>query len=279
MQHRRETISRRQALGLLGLGGATMAAALSGLGGLLWLAAQKRDEENAEAIVRYVTATPGDAVSATPGDAVSAAPGDALAPQPEIVSRSAWGALAPNHDAANENGFYDAYSNPGGWMQYPMALEAVYYGAVMHHSVIDEGSDAATLAEIQRLHREERGWADVAYHYFIGKSGVIYAGRTLAARGAHAYGHNTGTVGICLLGDFTREQPRAAALAAATALVRWLAGMLRLETLAAHNQLNTATACPGTYLLPYLPGLARDTGLTYGRQQATTGDASCPCCV
>ena len=46
------------------------------------------------------------------------------------------------------------------------------------------------------------GWADVGYHYLVDKDGTIYEGRNIAIRGAHTQGHNTGSAGVCLLGDF-----------------------------------------------------------------------------
>lgn len=66
------------------------------------------------------------------------------------------------------------------------------------------GDDVDT---IRRWHKE-RGWSDIGYHYVIIEDGEIQVGRDLERSGAHAKGHNTGSIGICLIGrdSFTEEQ-------------------------------------------------------------------------
>jgi hypothetical protein len=54
--------------------------------------------------------------------------------------------------------------------------------------------------EIRRWHVEDRGWADIGYHYLIDRDGTVIEGRPLSKVGAHAKGHNTGSVGIALFG-------------------------------------------------------------------------------
>ncbi|MFP4321760.1 MAG: peptidoglycan recognition family protein [Anaerolineales bacterium] len=191
----------------------------------------------------------------------------ATLPPPEnlpMVRRADWGALAPDHSARFENGFYDAERNPAGWRVYDQPLADVYRTVVIHHSVEEEADDLATLAFIQNLHRGDRGWADVAYHYFIGKAGTLYEGRPLTVRGVHVGGHNTGSAGVCLLGNFMHQQPTPAQLDAARGLVVWLAGFLQLTHLAGHRAFNAGTLCPGDNLVPHLPGLATAAGLALG---------------
>lgn len=54
--------------------------------------------------------------------------------------------------------------------------------------------------EIKRWHVQERGWSDIGYHYVITRNGIVVKGRPLDKIGAHVKGHNTGTIGICLVG-------------------------------------------------------------------------------
>jgi N-acetylmuramoyl-L-alanine amidase len=54
--------------------------------------------------------------------------------------------------------------------------------------------------EIRRWHVEERGWSDVGYHWVIRRDGSVEKGRDESVTGAHVRGHNTGSIGICLLG-------------------------------------------------------------------------------
>ena len=50
--------------------------------------------------------------------------------------------------------------------------------------------------------RTEKGfdWADVGYHYVIRRSGIVEPGRDEGRVGAHVYGHNRNSIGICLVG-------------------------------------------------------------------------------
>lgn len=64
------------------------------------------------------------------------------------------------------------------------------------------------IETIRGWHVKERGYSDIGYHYVITQDGVIHEGRPLSIAGAHAYGHNTGSIGICLTGKsvFTQRQ-------------------------------------------------------------------------
>lgn len=53
--------------------------------------------------------------------------------------------------------------------------------------------------EIRKWHKA-RGWSDVGYHFVIRRDGLIEVGRELSKTGAHVKGHNTGSIGICLVG-------------------------------------------------------------------------------
>ena len=184
--------------------------------------------------------------------------------RPAIVSRADWGALPVDVSARNEHGYYEKISNPEGWYVYPDDLRDSYQTVVIHHSAFYLGDGSSTLMEVQRLHREDRAWADIAYHFMADKDGIIYEGRDLSARGAHTQGHNTGSVGLCLLGDFRFEAPPSAQLQAVTALNRWLAWRLRLTHLAGHRQFNDWTVCPGIHVSSQLENLARLAGLQFG---------------
>ena len=75
--------------------------------------------------------------------------------------------------------------------------------------------------EVRRWHVEDRGFSAIGYHYLIDRDGTVTEGRPLERTGAHAKGHNTGSVGIALFGghggnvadhfedNFTEDQDRA----------------------------------------------------------------------
>ena len=56
------------------------------------------------------------------------------------------------------------------------------------------------VEEIRKWHVEERGWLDCAYHYVIKRNGVIERGRDIGIAGAHTLGHNSKSIGICVIG-------------------------------------------------------------------------------
>lgn len=53
--------------------------------------------------------------------------------------------------------------------------------------------------EIRRMHIN-KGYRDIGYHYIIRRDGSVQAGRPVTQQGAHVKGHNTGNIGICLIG-------------------------------------------------------------------------------
>lgn len=56
----------------------------------------------------------------------------------------------------------------------------------------------------------EKGYAEIGYHFFIRKNGMIEAGRSLEKTPAAQAPHNTGTIAICVHGlnekNFTQAQ-------------------------------------------------------------------------
>lgn len=224
-----------------------MSAAVAGAGGLVVVATRllgrKRPSEPAPALVKEDTPEPGPL---------------------RMTPRSAWGALEPDVSTGGwgENGPYSA-ANPNGWLIYGQPLDEVLHTIIVHHSALPLSD--GPLA-IQRLHMQERGFADIGYHYLIDEQGRLYEGRDLRVRGAHTYGHNHGSVGVCLIGNFEEIQPSAAQL---TTLEALLSGLVehypRITRLAGHKDFNPGqTLCPGSSLAPLLPEMAEKLGLEYG---------------
>ena len=94
-------------------------------------------------------------------------------PRPAILARADWGARALNLYAPEEFGLFNPQSNPEGLLYYPSDLRGVLTTIVEHHSAFLH----AGPAEIQGLHMDRRGYADVAYHFLIDLDGIIYQGR------------------------------------------------------------------------------------------------------
>ncbi|MDP2358620.1 MAG: N-acetylmuramoyl-L-alanine amidase [Beijerinckiaceae bacterium] len=58
---------------------------------------------------------------------------------------------------------------------------------------------ADKVAEITRWHKAN-GWATIGYHWLIDRDGQTARGRPENVVGAHVANHNTGSIGICLIG-------------------------------------------------------------------------------
>jgi len=73
---------------------------------------------------------------------------------------------------------------------------------IIHCSATSEKQDIGA-AEIKKWHLA-RGWKDIGYHHIIRRNGVIEAGRSEAITGAHTEGHNSNSIGVCLVGGIDR---------------------------------------------------------------------------
>ncbi|MBI5931233.1 MAG: N-acetylmuramoyl-L-alanine amidase [Chloroflexi bacterium] len=183
--------------------------------------------------------------------------------RPPIITREEWGARSVNHEAEDEFGFY-SLDNPEGWREYEGDLRLAYQTVVIHHSSLYDTDDDTTMREIQNLHMDERGWADVAYHFGVGLTGKVYEGRKMSARGTHTELHNTGSLGVCLFGNFEEISPTQIQLDNTQALVNWLAIRLNLTHLAGHREFNDTTVCPGANLYSVLDKMAERAFLQRG---------------
>lgn len=79
---------------------------------------------------------------------------------------------------------------------------------VIHHSASKDG-DTFNKDDLKREHLK-RGWSDIGYHAVVDNVGgdyeVIY-GRPMTIKGAHAYGFNHRSFGLCFVGNYSLEKP------------------------------------------------------------------------
>ena len=79
---------------------------------------------------------------------------------------------------------------------------------VIHCSATVAGRhyDART---IHQWHKDGNGWSGIGYHYVVCTGGTIEIGRNVDYDGAHVYGHNANSIGICLIGGLGEDtEPR-----------------------------------------------------------------------
>jgi N-acetylmuramoyl-L-alanine amidase len=73
----------------------------------------------------------------------------------------------------------------------------------VHCSDTPTGRDVSA-ADIKRWHTDPKpkgnGWRDIGYSHVIRIDGTIELGRPVEQVGAHVAGHNSDSIGICLVG-------------------------------------------------------------------------------
>lgn len=78
---------------------------------------------------------------------------------------------------------------------------------VVHNSATSPSMDV-DVHWLRRVHRE-KNWLDIGYHQVITRDGRLQIGRPQNAMGAHVWGHNHNSLGICLAGGIA-ERPAVA---------------------------------------------------------------------
>ena len=173
--------------------------------------AQVRAQAQAE-----VDAGTGAATDAAEVDAAGAAAKPFIGPRPRIITRKGWGAS----ESLREKTFV-----------YTKTVKAAF----VHHSATGNSYTCkqapSVLRSIYRYHVVSSGWRDFGYNFAVDKCGNIYEGRaggvTRAVLGAHTLGFNTNSMGVAVLGTYSRSTPPAAAVAAIARLTAWKIGLFK----------------------------------------------------
>lgn len=115
---------------------------------------------------------------------------------------------------------------------------------ILHHS----GTTTCTPDGVHSSH-VGNGWAGIGYHYLVRKDGTIYRGRPEDTVGAHAYGANSHSIGVCFEGNYQMEPNMPAAqLAAGQALVADIKRRWGITKVIGHKDVaGSTTDCPGKY--------------------------------
>lgn len=74
---------------------------------------------------------------------------------------------------------------------------------IIHCSATPEGAHF-TVNDIDRWHRRQ-GYRCIGYHYVIYLDGSIHQGRPVKVVGAHCYGRNKHSIGICYVGGVAKD--------------------------------------------------------------------------
>ncbi|WMX16565.1 peptidoglycan recognition family protein [Aureispira sp. CCB-E] len=118
----------------------------------------------------------------------------------------------------------------------------------VHHSA----SIGQTAEDYARYHVQSRGWPGIGYHFVIEVNGDIIQGNPLTNVSYNVAGHNTRGIGICLSGDFTRQEPSAAQLKSLGRLIAHLRRQLPQSLAVNGHKEFGQTSCPGHHLEKHL---------------------------
>lgn len=120
-----------------------------------------------------------------------------------------------------------------------MSTRKVTERIVLHHA----DAKSCSAEDIHRWHLNN-GWSGAGYHFLVRKDGKIYRLRPEDKVGAHAYGANYNSIGICFEGNYMEEDMPEVQKEAGKELVSYLKGKYGITTVQRHKDV-CATSCPG----------------------------------
>nr|WP_078883830.1 peptidoglycan recognition protein [Streptomyces sp. NRRL S-340] len=194
--------------------------------------------------------------------------------RPRIVTRRGWGA----DESLRSRGFV-----------YTKKVKAAF----VHHTATGNkyrcSQTPSVIRSIYRYHVKSMGWRDIGYNFLVDKCGTVYEGRAGGVAkpvlGAHTMGFNSNSVGIAVIGTYSKSKPSSAAVKAVAKLAAWKLGLygmnprgktylksgggnlyqkgknVHLNVISGHRD-GFATDCPGRKLYGKL-GTIRSTAARY----------------
>jgi hypothetical protein len=206
---------------------------------------------------------------------------------PRIISRRQWGA----NEAWRAKGVYGY---------------APVRKLIVHHTDGPSWDPIAALHRTYYNHTQRRGFGDIAYHFLIAPDGRIFEGRWArrygpgdlhngedrrgrAVVGAHSLHTNAGSIGVCLIGDYSRRPPRGAALDSLVHVLAWKAQRHDIDPLGSDTYIDLtgrrrrfmniighrgvrATTCPGAAMARLMPWVRREVADRIGRFPSRASD-------
>ena len=176
--------------------------------------------------------------------------------RPEFVSRKTWGCPQTENVSAR-------------------SLTNVTH-LIIHHSAANTVSTdyAAVVRTYWDWHVNGNGWDDIGYNWLVDPNGVLYKGRAWKSEteenilGAHNSGKNSGTSGICFIGNYVSDIPSNIGLNKVASIAAFLCDKYGIDpkgntyheainkvnnNLTGHGQSGGGTECPGTQMINRMP--------------------------
>ena len=182
--------------------------------------------------------------------------------KPEMIDQSVWREGLPEPD-------------------YERIVHEVH-NIIIHHSATSNDLTDFTnvVRNIYLSHTLVNGWSDIGYNYLIAQDGTTFKGRDPGVyeqdnvMGAHFCSSNSGTMGICILGNYMEISPTQESMGALVNLLAWKTARdslnpygiyphplnSQLHVIAGHRD-GCSTLCPGDSLYDELKYVRDETGL------------------
>lgn len=208
---------------------ASLGLAISGCAG-------RRSERMGSPTPAWTRATPAKPVYAPPPPPVVQAPVQ-MVPGFKAIPRSSWTRSGPIRSKINP-------------MNGVKKITVHHEGSKPYWSA-DTRTTAARLEQIRRVHVNDRGWADIGYHYIIDRTGKVWQGRDIRYQGAHVKDNNEHNLGVLVLGNFEQQSPSKDQIDKLGYTLRDLMRIYKVPVtrVKTHREINP-TACPGRHLQP-----------------------------
>ncbi|XP_044737984.1 peptidoglycan-recognition protein LB-like isoform X2 [Chrysoperla carnea] len=126
---------------------------------------------------------------------------------------------------------------------------------IIHHSETPKACNTEAeciraMQSMQNYHQEIKKWNDIGYNFAVGGDYRAYIGRGWSAVGAHAPNYNSRSIGICVIGNWSKILPPSKQLQTVKDLIQCGVddGYISNDyILYGHRQVR-ATDCPGDAL-------------------------------
>jgi len=112
---------------------------------------------------------------------------------------------------------------------------------ILHHTGVEV---LQSVEVIHNYHKNSLNYAGIGYHFYVRKDGQVYRGRPEDTIGAHAYGSNSDSIGICAEGNFEKETMSDAQRNSIVELLKYLTGKYSISKIQGHKDV-CQTSCPG----------------------------------
>lgn len=121
---------------------------------------------------------------------------------------------------------------------------------ILHCSASPDKDIPLVNASIIDGWHKKRGWDGIGYHFVITRAGIIENGRNPGKYGAHTYGHNENSLGVCWVGTQYPEDVQLRELLNLYVLI-YKTWKIDYNNWYGHHEFNKRKTCPGFSMLVF----------------------------